>query len=424
MKTIFLILGSLILLGAGCSSAPFSSKIIPPNDNQQTTQEQQKKIDELTKKVETLSASLSSTSTVSQPIKIIVKEIPKKDNSEEVSKLKAQVKELENQPIQKLKVSETSKIDYSAFIPYVVKIVCPNKSGSGTVVLPNTIMTNYHVIQGNKECLIGFTDNAIKAPSEWFIGQVTAVKESIDSAMLAVITPLANKTIKICDASNIKIADNLVVLGYPSTGGDTMTITNGNISGFLKDYIKTSAKINPGNSGGAAIHESGCYLGIPTAYVKGQAESLGLITDYTGITDNADEYISPSSPNVEDGLTQEQKNQAELKQQALLEAQRREQEQLEAKKQQEKEKIKQLNALMAEYEQKKAEVDKQILDLTEQYYGVPNKIKQQTIDYVVSASQYNQMVITEQSKILNQINQLNLKKEQLRLEYLDKINSL
>ncbi len=91
---------------------------------------------------------------------------------------------------------------------------------------------------------------------------------------------LKNSTTPICNT--VSIGDHISVLGYPGIGGESLTVTDGIVSGFEfrsgERYVKTSAKIDQGNSGGIAIMDSGCVVGIPT-YVKTQIESLGRILD-------------------------------------------------------------------------------------------------------------------------------------------------
>lgn len=77
--------------------------------------------------------------------------------------------------------------------------------------------------------------------------------------------------------------DRISILGYPSSGGDTLTITDGIISGVEFEgevrYLKTSAKIDTGNSGGVALKDSGCIVGIPTSVRRGTLENIGRILD-------------------------------------------------------------------------------------------------------------------------------------------------
>lgn len=364
----------------------------------------------------------------------------KESDSGDTEKLKEKIKVLEEQTkYQALKVSGSSKIDYSTFIPYVVQIVCSDGKGSGTIVSPNTILTNYHVIEGNAECLIGLTTNATKAPSEWIVGKITGINSSLDRALIQINSPLANKTIRKCNATDTKIADNLIIIGYPSAGGDTITITNGNISGFVDYYIKTSAKINPGNSGGAAIHESGCYLGIPTAYIKGEAESLGLIIDERigGAVNDNDASISPvdetyqqeiGKKRQEELLRQQEQERLEAerraREQAILEAQRREQERQEAERRLEQEKTNQVNALVSEFQQKAAQIDTQIADLRVEYYNKPSDIRERFKATDATESSIQREITVQQNRIATQINLLIAQREQLRQEYLNKINGL
>ncbi len=91
-----------------------------------------------------------------------------------------------------------------------------------------------------------------------------------------------------CDA-NPPTGSAVAILGYPSygTGAGQIfklyskiepTVTEGIISGTDGTYLTTSAKIEHGNSGGLAIDEkNNCYIGIPTASITGEIESLGRI---------------------------------------------------------------------------------------------------------------------------------------------------
>ena len=82
---------------------------------------------------------------------------------------------------------------------------------------------------------------------------------------------------------SVSIGEHVAILGYPGIGGETLSVTEGIISGFEVDgrsrYIKTSAKTDRGNSGGVAIQSSGCIIGIPTFSRRGRVESMGRILD-------------------------------------------------------------------------------------------------------------------------------------------------
>lgn len=90
------------------------------------------------------------------------------------------------------------------------------------------------------------------------------------------------KNDRACYKENItpELGDEVLILGYPGIGADSLTVTEGIISGVDYPYFTTSAKIDNGNSGGAAVLiDDDCLLGIPTGSVVGEIESLGRILD-------------------------------------------------------------------------------------------------------------------------------------------------
>jgi hypothetical protein len=78
-------------------------------------------------------------------------------------------------------------------------------------------------------------------------------------------------TVPMGDDAALQLGDTLTILGYPSIGGSTITLTRGEVSGFTAEegygnraFIKTSATISGGNSGGLAANAEGQIIGIPT----------------------------------------------------------------------------------------------------------------------------------------------------------------
>jgi len=82
--------------------------------------------------------------------------------------------------------------------------------------------------------------------------------------------------------SEYNVSDTVTVIGYPDTGGRTITYTSGLISGLITEgettYIKTDADISFGNSGGTAVDDDGNFIGVPT-YIVGSysSEVLGYL---------------------------------------------------------------------------------------------------------------------------------------------------
>ncbi len=206
----------------------------------------------------------------------------------------------------------------NAVAPSVVELVCSSDSkgdlqqGSGVLYAsglakePYFVQTNLHVVEpqdtSTSSCnIIVYPDYT--NPSSYFVYQSVGLQVPIVGADIAFIAPetvdaphagtlaelaeysLNSNNISFCQ--NDVVGDHLSVLGYPAVGGNTLTVTDGIISGFETDsgfqFIKTSAKIDHGNSGGIAIEDNGCVLGIPT-YIEADANgSIGRILDLGSI---------------------------------------------------------------------------------------------------------------------------------------------
>ncbi|MDD5710865.1 MAG: serine protease [Candidatus Colwellbacteria bacterium] len=203
------------------------------------------------------------------------------------------------------------------FAPSVVKLVCLRDSltrglqqGTGMLykgtsisgIGPYYIQTNLHVVEAEdgsqSQCVIAVYPDPEQANS-YLVYKSKGYKFYEEDIDLAFLEPILveehsragtfsqldeaardSATTPLCNTASI--GDHIAILGYPGIGGDTLTVTDGIISGFEfrsgARYLKTSAKIDQGNSGGIAIKDSGCVVGIPT-YVQAQIESLGRILD-------------------------------------------------------------------------------------------------------------------------------------------------
>jgi S1-C subfamily serine protease len=94
------------------------------------------------------------------------------------------------------------------------------------------------------------------------------------------------------DSDQLQLGDPLTILGYPGIGGETITLTSGNVGGFTAQrdygdhaYIKTSATISGGTSGGIVLNELGQMVAIPTQLGSGEEENVvdcRVITDTNG----------------------------------------------------------------------------------------------------------------------------------------------
>jgi len=135
-------------------------------------------------------------------------------------------------------------------------------SGTGFYISRDTIITNFHVINGCAEMHIR------KNGAEQGSARVVATSQADDLAVLRSATT-SQSFLKLRAGAPIKPAESVLVFGYPlagalSSAGNT---TLGNVTALtgLRDdsrYIQISASVQPGNSGGPAIDDSGRLMGV------------------------------------------------------------------------------------------------------------------------------------------------------------------
>jgi hypothetical protein len=162
------------------------------------------------------------------------------------------------------------------------------------------VLTNKHVILNNNSspdlCTVKFfsTNNVISGSPTNSNENSTALYATdgtdwgffvpYNAITSKEIKNLAKKSFSVCSKdypNDILVGDNIAVIGYPAIGSQTsVTVTKGIISAIDNSYYITDAKIDHGNSGGIAILlKHNCYLGISSAAVTGEIESLGRILD-------------------------------------------------------------------------------------------------------------------------------------------------
>ncbi len=157
--------------------------------------------------------------------------------------------------------------------------------GSGVLISPDGIIaTNYHVVhEDNQDRLfdeiifslpeVGMPATAVSAKR--FMVQVVQKSKDNDLVLLRVTADQTGKAIdksvtfqavELGDSSKVELMDNLVIVGFPATGGLTVTTNAGVVQGkdLIENWIKTDARLLHGNSGGAAIDDKGKLIGIPT----------------------------------------------------------------------------------------------------------------------------------------------------------------
>jgi S1-C subfamily serine protease len=160
-------------------------------------------------------------------------------------------------------------------------------SGSGTVITPDgLILTNAHVVLPDRyynvdALAIAFTTQEDQEPEAMFFAEVLQADAQLDIAVIRITTDLDENPVNhanlnlpyvpLGDADDLRLGDAVTILGYPGIGGETITLTRGEVSGFTSEegygdraFIKTSATIAGGNSGGLAADANGYLIGVPT----------------------------------------------------------------------------------------------------------------------------------------------------------------
>jgi S1-C subfamily serine protease len=160
-------------------------------------------------------------------------------------------------------------------------------TGSGSIITSDgLILTNAHVVLPDKyypvdALMISLTGNPDEKPSPTYYAEVMQANAKLDLAVIQITKDINGSDInrsdinlpavRIGDSDSLTLGDKLTILGYPGIGGETITLTSGEVSGFTAEesfgnraFIKTNATIAGGNSGGLAINNEGELIGVPT----------------------------------------------------------------------------------------------------------------------------------------------------------------
>ncbi len=168
-------------------------------------------------------------------------------------------------------------------------------TGSGTIVDPSgIILTNCHVADPRAMGMsspqadrlgIAITEYSDRPPALSYFARPVAVVPELDLAVLQIVADVNGRQVRdldlpaldIGDSDQLELGDRLAIFGYPGIGGETVTYTSGNVSGFSSEkgvnssraWVKTDATIAGGNSGGTAVNQTGELVGIPTQAAAG-----------------------------------------------------------------------------------------------------------------------------------------------------------
>jgi len=210
------------------------------------------------------------------------------------------------------------RIPYRAVVQILAEARHGNKlepiwSGSGTIIDPRGfILTNAHVALSGEEGRVDaleilLTEAEDKPPVPRYYAEVVSADEQMDIAILRIVSDLNGNPVdpeslhlpyvRLGDSDQLHLGQPLIILGYPGIGGNTITVTRGEVSGFTAEsgygdraFIKTSATIAGGNSGGMVADSNGNLVAIPT--MLGSGDITGDVVDCRYLADtNGDGYI-------------------------------------------------------------------------------------------------------------------------------------
>jgi hypothetical protein len=160
----------------------------------------------------------------------------------------------------------------------VVLILVKDALGSGALLQDNIILTNFHVVDHNREVTVVFkpTDPSGKPTQDEVVkGDVIKIDGQRD---LALVRPrsLPNRALRPLQiaSTDIEVGTDVAAIGHPE--GEQWTYTKGIVSQIRPNFewstghgdshratvIQTQTPINPGNSGGPLLTEDGKIVGI------------------------------------------------------------------------------------------------------------------------------------------------------------------
>ena len=153
----------------------------------------------------------------------------------------------------------------------------PQSLGSGFLIAPNIIATNFHVIENSYSGYVKF----VNKDEIYEIEGVVGYDSSYDLALIKIKdndgTPLPLKS------PTVDIGQKVFAIGNPL--GLEGTISDGIVSGLreIGDFsvLQISAPISPGNSGGPVVNENAEVIGVATfTFSEGQNINFAVPVKY------------------------------------------------------------------------------------------------------------------------------------------------
>ena len=195
--------------------------------------------------------------------------------------------ELENRPENDKEIFETFSEAFSNVNESVVSIMVYSPSGSNNVGSASGviyskdgyIVTNDHIYENvPKAKFLVRLHNGKEYKASFVAGDTRS-----DLAVIKIDDKVSGlKPARFGNSNEVLVGEQVITVGYPSSYGDSATLTHGIISAvdrrvtstttsYASSFLQTDAVINPGNSGGALANMYGQVIGITSSKLAGDA---------------------------------------------------------------------------------------------------------------------------------------------------------
>lgn len=163
------------------------------------------------------------------------------------------------------------------------------------------VVTNSHVVEADGDCSPDYFEIWVATSGNTTLSyahtaEVTASDISTDAAILRIIDLEGNPALlsPVQPVSIPQIGTDLLVMGYPDIGGESLTVSKGIVSGFIDldgvPWVKTDAASSGGSSGGPALTLDRQLIGMVS---QAGVSSAGDVVDCRIVADtNGDGFVN------------------------------------------------------------------------------------------------------------------------------------
>ena len=143
----------------------------------------------------------------------------------------------------------------------MVQVITADSTGSGFILTSDgLVVTNHHVVDEGGGVLIRLNNGDVKD------GEIIHIHPQLDLAYVKMQGAYTPVTIR--DSDDIRIGEEVIIIGYPYFDDGEPTVSTGIVSAIRENRIQTDAALNPGNSGGPMFDINGNVLGVVVSRVE------------------------------------------------------------------------------------------------------------------------------------------------------------